>query len=61
MLSEEHLTVNSTLIEARTSLKSFRPKGTPLPSSGGGHNPERIFGRKPPTISGKHVTAARRG
>ena len=35
LLSDEHFTVDGTLIEAAASLKSFRPKDEP-PSEGGG-------------------------
>ncbi|MBW2135846.1 MAG: hypothetical protein JRG72_11590, partial [Deltaproteobacteria bacterium] len=37
-LSDEHFTVDGTLIEAWASLKSFRRKDAP-PPSGGGRNP----------------------
>ena len=43
LLSKEHFTVDSTLIEAWASLKSFRPKDAPPPESGGGRNPEVDF------------------
>ena len=43
LLSDEHFTVDSTLIEAWASLKSFRPKDTPPPDSGSGRNPEVDF------------------
>jgi transposase len=42
LLSDEHFTVDGTLIEAWASLKSFRPKEGPPPSSGG-RNPEVDF------------------
>jgi transposase len=42
LLSDEHFTVDGTLIEAWASLKSFRPKDTP-PPEGGGRNPEVDF------------------
>ena len=37
--SDEHFTVDGTLIEAWASLKSFRPKDTPPPEAGSGRNP----------------------
>ncbi len=43
LLSDEHFTVDGTLIEAWASLKSFRPKDTPPPSGGSGRNPEVDF------------------
>jgi transposase len=42
LLSDEHFTVDGTLIEAWASLKSFRPNDTP-PPQGGGRNPEVDF------------------
>jgi transposase len=42
LLSDEHFTVDGTLIEAWASLKSFRPKDV-SPSKGGGRNPEVDF------------------
>ena len=42
LLSDEHFTVDGTLIEAWASLKSFRPKDTP-PPEGAGRNPEVDF------------------
>jgi transposase len=42
LLSDEHFTVDGTLIEAWASLKSFRPKDAP-PPAGGGRNPEVDF------------------
>jgi transposase len=36
LLSDEHFTVDGTLIEAAASLKSFRPKDEPPSESGGG-------------------------
>ena len=38
--SDEHFTVDGTLIEAWASPKSFRPKDTPPPAAGSGRNPE---------------------
>jgi transposase len=43
LLSDEHFTVDGTLIEAWASLKSFRPKDTPPPAGGAGRNPEVDF------------------
>ena len=43
LLSDEHFTVDGTLIEAWASLKSFRPKDAPPPDAGGGRNPEVDF------------------
>ena len=42
LLSDEHFTVDGTLIEAWASLKSFRPKDGP-PPEGGGRNPAVDF------------------
>jgi len=44
LLSEDHFTVDGTLLEAWASLKSFRPKdGTGSPPAGGDKNPEVDF------------------
>lgn len=43
LLSEEHFTVDGTLLEAWASLKSFRPKDDEQPPEGTGKNPERDF------------------
>jgi transposase len=45
LLSDDHFTVDGTLIEAFASLKSFRPKADPgaEPPTGGGRNAERDF------------------
>jgi len=43
LLSNEHFTVDGTLIEAWASLKSFRPKDAPPPEGGGGRNPAVDF------------------
>jgi len=43
LLSDEHFTVDGTLIEAWASLKSFRPKDAPPPSGGCGRNLEVDF------------------
>jgi transposase len=43
LLSDEHFTVDGTLIEAWASLKSFRPKDTPPPDGGSGRNLEVDF------------------
>jgi hypothetical protein len=40
LLSEEHFTMDGTLIEAWDSLKSFRPEDTLPPESGSGRKPE---------------------
>lgn len=42
LLSDEHFTVDGTLIEAWASHKSFRPKDT-KPPMGGGRNPDMDF------------------
>lgn len=44
LLSEEHFSVDGTLLEAWASMKSFAPKdGSGEPPSGGGSNAERDF------------------
>jgi transposase len=44
LLSEDHFTVDGTLLEAWASLKSFRPRdGGGPPTSSGGRNPEVNF------------------
>ena len=44
LLSDEHFTVDGTLIEAWASMKSFRPKdNSPPPAGGPGRNPEVDF------------------
>ena len=43
LLSEEHFTVDGTLLEAWASLKSVRPKDEQDPPAGGGRNPDRDF------------------
>ena len=44
LLSEEHFSVDGTLLEAWASMKSFRPKDEDPPSGeGGGRNPEVDF------------------
>jgi hypothetical protein len=46
LLSDEHFTVDGTLIEAWASMKSFKPKaeaGDKPPASGGGRHRERDF------------------
>jgi transposase len=43
LLSDEHFSVDGTLLEAWASLKSFRPKDDQEPPTGGGRNPERDF------------------
>lgn len=47
LLSEEHFTVDGTLLEAWASLKSFRPKDQEEPPAGAGRNPDRDFRGKP--------------
>lgn len=55
LLSEEHFTVDGTLLEAWASLKSFRPKDSEDPPAGGGRNPEREF-RGEPRKNDTHVS-----
>src|SRR6266545_1069953 len=43
LLSDEHFTVDGTLIEACASMKSFRPKSGDDPPKSGGSNPEVDF------------------
>ncbi len=43
LLSDEHFSVDGTLIEAWASMKSFRPKDGSGPPSGPGRNAERDF------------------
>jgi len=43
LLSDEHFTVDGTLLESWASLKSFRPKDGQGPTRGGGRNPEVDF------------------
>jgi hypothetical protein len=45
LLSDEHFSVDGTLIETFASMKSFKPKGADDqgPPTGGGRNPERDF------------------
>ena len=43
LLSEEHFSVDGTLLEAWASVKSFRPKEDEPPSGNGGRNPEVDF------------------
>jgi transposase len=43
LLSDEHFTVDGTLLEAWASHKSFRPRGDDPPSDGGGANPTVNF------------------
>jgi len=49
LLSDEHFSVDGTLIEAWASMKSFRPKGEdpPPPTDGGDRNPEVDFTGQP--------------
>jgi transposase len=43
LLSNEHFTVDGTLLDAWASHKSFRPKDEPPPPNGLGRNPSRDF------------------
>ena len=43
LLSNEHFTVDGTLLDAWASHKSFRPKDEPPPPDGLGRNPSRDF------------------
>ena len=43
LLSEEHFSVDGTLLEAWASVKSFRPRDEDEPPSDGGRNPEVDF------------------
>ena len=43
LLSEEHFTVDGTLLESWASLKSYRPRDGQDPPAGGGRNPEVDF------------------
>jgi transposase len=43
LLSQEHFTVDGTLLDAWASHKSFRPKDAPPPPSAGGRNPSLDF------------------
>jgi len=43
LLSEDHFTVDGTLLEAWASMKSFRPKDGDKPPEGGGRNPSVDF------------------
>ena len=43
LLSEEHFSVDGTLLEAWASVKSFRSRDEEPPSEGGGRNPEVDF------------------
>jgi len=55
LLSEEHFTVDGTLLEAWASLKSFRPRDETDPPAGAGRNPERDF-RGQPRKNETHVS-----
>lgn len=55
LLSEEHFTVDGTLLEAWASLKSFRPKDEQDPPAGGGRNPDSNF-RGTPRKNDTHVS-----
>ncbi len=43
LLSEDHFTVDGTLLQAWASLKSFRPRGDQEPPAGGGRNASADF------------------
>ena len=43
LLSDEHFTVDGTLVKTWASMKSFRPKDDPGSSSSGDRNPEVDF------------------
>ncbi len=43
LLSSEHFSVDGTLLEARASIKSFRPKDGPGPPPGTGRSGEQNF------------------
>lgn len=47
LLSEEHFTVDGTLLEAWASLKSFRPRDEQDPPADAGRNPDRDFRGRP--------------
>jgi transposase len=47
LLSNEHFTVDGTLLDAWASHKSFRPKDDPPPPDGLGRNPSRDFRGEP--------------
>ena len=47
LLSQEHFTVDGTLLEAWASVKSFRPKDEQEPPPDSGRNPDRDFRGKP--------------
>jgi transposase len=55
LLSEEHFTVDGTLMEAWASLKSFRPRDDQDPPPGAGRNLERDF-RGQPRKNDTHVS-----
>jgi transposase len=55
LLSEEHFTVDGTLLEAWASLKSFRPRDEEEPPAGTGRNPDRDF-RGTPRKNETHIS-----
>ncbi len=62
LLSDEHFTVDGTLIEAWASLKSFKSKGTPPPSPGDPGNPTVNFhGERRSNATHASTTDPRRG
>jgi len=46
LLSDEHFTVDGTLLEAWASHKSFRPRGDEPPTDGGGNPPVNFHGQR---------------
>ena len=46
LLSDEHFTVDGTLLEAWASHKSFRPRGDEPPTDGGGNPTENFHGQR---------------
>jgi len=62
LLSDEHFSVDGTLIEAWASMKSFRPKdptGHDEPPASGGRNAERDFHSAPTTAMPRPPTPMR--
>jgi transposase len=56
LLSDEHFTVDGTLLEAWASQKSFRPRDEDPPSSSGGANPDVDFHGQRRTNDTHHST-----
>src|SRR5207302_7558072 len=46
LLSDEHFTVDGTLLEAWASQKSFRPRDQEPPADGGGNPPVNFHGQR---------------